>query len=61
MKSGSQAEFLNSALRVSSNPVELTRLLTDHWLRQEPDDQAMFVLALIGQIAAIEAAKQRAA
>ncbi len=46
------ASFLNSALEVADSPAELARMLTDHYLRLDPGPRDLFVLALIGQIAA---------
>lgn len=57
----SGAAFLNSALMVASSPAELMRMLTDRYLKLDEGERDLFVLALIGQIAAIEASRARRA
>lgn len=53
--------FLNSALQVADSPAELSRMLTDRYLKLDAGERDLFVLLLIGQIAATELAKRFAA
>lgn len=54
------ASFLNAALETAKSPANLLGMLTDHYLQLDAEARDIFVLSLIGQIAAQEAVRKAA-
>jgi hypothetical protein len=51
------ASFLNAALETAKSPANLMGMLTDHYLQLDTEARDIFVMSLIGQVAAQEAVR----